>query len=260
MGNSDRELARLWALRHSQDPQALEDLCLLIQRELSGYRPAEFAQLRGLDGLPDHSERTRQYVQEFLLDKVLTGESETRCDHVGALKLFYRRYLIDVIKSYLRRSKYLQADPTGPEDGEGTGLVERAVGPDFASDFGGLDALGIGVSKIRAAARQFLADQEPWVRAFLAFSYCPDTDTRETMHALARRLGVRSYAYKAEKLGFNWRGGTPEAFSEQTLVGHWLTGLGITVGPDNQGAILDALKILCHESLLSVSEQEDPRP
>lgn len=260
MGRNDFELARLWALRHSHDPKALEDLCLLIQQELSLFRPPEFSQLHGLDGLQGHPERGRQYVQDFLLDKVLTGEIDTTCEHVGALKVFYRRYLLDVIKSYRTRGKYFQPESPGSEHEAGLGLIEQAAAPESVPSFDGLESLGIRVPKVRAAARQFLEQREPWVRAFLSFSYCPDADARETMQALARRLRIRSYAYKAEQLGFNWRGESPEAFSEKTVLGQWIVSLGIEVKLENQDAVLDALKILCYESLLIGSKQEDVRP
>jgi hypothetical protein len=48
-----------------------------------------------------------------------------------------------------------------------------------------------------------------------------------TLVHLAKRKGIKSQAYKAEKLGFNWRGGDVAGFAE-TLLGRWITGsLGI---------------------------------
>lgn len=260
MGSNDLELARLWGLRGSHDPQALEDLCLLIQQELHSFRPIEFSQLHGLDGLQSHSDRARQYVQDFLLDKVLTGKVNTTCEHVNALKVFYRRYLIDVIRSYRSRGKYLQDEFFGADDDAGSGLIEKTASLESTQNFDGLESLGIEVLNVQVSARQFLEQQEPWVRAFLSLSYCPNEDEGETMQALARRLRIRSYAYKAKKLGFNWRGESPEAFSETTLLGRWIVSLGIALTRENRDAVLDALKILCYESLLRGSEQEDVRP
>jgi hypothetical protein len=174
--------------------------------------------------------------------------------------VFYRRYLVDVIRSYRTRGKYLQDEFLGSDNDAGLGLIEKTAAPESAQNFVGLESLGIKVLNVQVSARQFLEQQEPWVRVFLSLSYCPEKDARETMQALARRLSIRSYAYKAERLGFNWRGESPEAFSETTLLGRWIVSLGIAVTQENRDAVLDALKILCYESLLIGSEQEDLRP
>ncbi|NHA14610.1 hypothetical protein [Thioalkalivibrio sp. XN279] len=261
MSSLDSELAHLWSQRHAHDPRVLERLCTLIQQQLISFRPPkEFSQLQSLDGLPSPADRARQYVQDFLLDKVLTGKGDTTCESVRALKVFYRRYLIDVIRSHRTRGKYLQSDTVETSGEVSVSIIENTAAPESNPDFEELESLNIRAMDVRDSARRFLEQQESWVQAFLALSYCPGSDSGETMQALARRLNVRSYAYKAGKLGFNWHGESPDAFFEETLVGQWIVGLGIPITRDNRAAVRDALKILCQESLLIASDQEGVQP
>jgi hypothetical protein len=97
---------------------------------------------------------------------------------------------------------------------------------------------------------------EEWVRLFVALSNCPDATLSEPLVRLARRKGIKSQAYKAEKLGFNWRGGDLDGFAG-TLLGRWIVdSLGIELVPENSPLILGVLKILCFEALSWAEQQE----
>lgn len=96
---------------------------------------------------------------------------------------------------------------------------------------------------------------EEWVRIFIGFSNCPDADHSEPLVHLARRCNIKSQAYKAARLGFNWRGKDFTGFDD-TLLGRWIVSLGIGISPENAHLIHGALKILCIEALTWAEQQE----
>ena len=112
--------------------------------------------------------------------------------------------------------------------------------------------------KLAQSARDWLAKSESWVPVFLAFHYCANAEISETLQKLARRRGIKSYAYKAKALGFNWDMEKAASRDENffaTLLGRWLTrDLGIGVTFENKDAIHAAFKILCLEALNRVEE------
>ena len=73
---------------------------------------------------------------------------------------------------------------------------------------------------------------------------------------LAKRKGIKSQAYKAEQLGFNWKKNDLAGFAK-TLLGRWISEIvGIEICTENSPLILGVLKILCFEALLWADQQE----
>ncbi|WP_006786744.1 hypothetical protein [Thiorhodospira sibirica] len=269
----DKELSDLWNSRGEGDPEKLEQLYRLIEKLLRNYtRP--FARLEGLDGLDD-TQRKDQYISDFFMDKVFGGGENTRCDHVGALKLFYKRYLEDVARKYEkihRREISDHFESAGEEEDEEINVTDKEAhkqwednaraGEDVSGHFSALNELGLSEAFVAASLRKIIKEyshpDKYWVILFIGYHYCQDADDREPLGKLAKRKKIQSYAYKAEKLGFNWRdAGNYQGFAEKTLLGQWLRSLGIDLIPENRLAIAEALKILCAEALSWVERQDD---
>ena len=244
----DAELHALWNHRRDLDEPGWTRLYEIVMTVLANYQPRELA------GLPEHRD---VYILDFFQDKVLRLDLLSRCDHVGALRVYYQRYLRDLIRSKQSRSKWEVADQHDPDDESPPSLDEAPMAEANASDsFVALAEAGFPPVDVAASASAWLAASEEWVRLFVALSNCPDAALSEPLVRLARRKGIKSQAYKAEKLGFNWRGGDLNDFPE-TLLGRWIVGsLGIELRPENAPLILGALKILCFEALSWAEQQE----
>jgi hypothetical protein len=243
----DAELSDLWGRRSTLNESDAVRLYKIVVSTLMGFRPAELASL---------PEDRSIYVENFYQDKVYFTEPLSRCDHTGALMVFYRRYLLDEIRSLKSRSKVEVSETQNPDD-ESPPIIENfSIDDDSDDGMKQLEESGYSISKVAALAVKWLADSEEWVRIFVAFSNCPDADQSEPLVHLAKRKGIRSQAYKAEKLGFNWRGGDTSGFGE-TLIGRWIRdAVGIELAPENSMLILGALKILCLQALLWAEQQE----
>ncbi|MBN8437973.1 MAG: hypothetical protein ABTS22_06620 [Accumulibacter sp.] len=244
----DTELRDLWIHRRDLDEAGWTRLHAIAMTVLMNYKPRELA------GLPEDRE---VYIAEFFQDKVFRLDSLSRCDHVGALRLYYQRYLRDLLRSKLARASHEVADEHDPERESPPSLDEA---PDAAAarldPFVELAEAGFAPTEVAASASAWLAASEEWVRLFVALSNCPDATSSEPLVRLARRKSIKSQAYKAEKLGFNWRGGNVDGFAG-TLLGRWIVdALGIELIPENSPLILGVLKILCFEALSWAEQQE----
>ena len=244
----DAELRDLWTRRRDLPESGWARLYNIVMAVLTNYKPRELAGL--------HEDRD-VYIQEFFQDKVFRPDSLTRCDHVGALRVYYLYYLRDLIRSKQSRSKWEIADKHDPES-ESPPSLDDAPGTkaDEREPFTELEEAGLSPASIAASAASWLASSEEWVRIFVALSNCPDAHLSEHLVHLAKRKGIKSQANRAKKLGFNWRGDDHAGFSE-TMIGRWLEGsLGIEILPENSFLILGALKILCFEALSWADQQE----
>jgi hypothetical protein len=247
----DAELRDLWSRRRDLDDAGWTRLYDITMTILMRYRPRE---LSGLD------EERDVYVLDFFQDKVLRIDLLSRCDHVGALRLYYLNYLRDLIRSKQSRSKWEVADKHDPENESPPSLDDAPeVETDAVDTLAALEEAGISPSRVADSAVKWLSTNEEWVRLFVALSNCPDAELSEPLVHLAKRKGIKSQAYKAEKLGFNWKGSDIAIFSE-TLIGQWLTkSLGIKLQLENSSLIHGALKILCFEALSWVEQMESPK-
>jgi hypothetical protein len=243
----DHELRDLWSRRQYLDQAEMTRLCLIVTEVLRAYRPRE------LGGLP---EDVNDYINGFLVRKVLDRDLASQCDHVGALCYYYRNFLIDCLKKQKNRSKIEQHFPDAPEGDAPYSTQAADLTTDGASDsIEDLRQAGLQPQQVRESAAAWLAGSEEWVRIFVGLHNCPDADASEPLVHLARRKGIPSYAYRAKQLGFNWKGESPEGFAD-TLIGQWIVSLGIEIVPDNIPLVHGALKILCLEALLWAEQQE----
>lgn len=243
----DAELKDLWTHRSDLDNPGWARLYEIVTSTLMRYCPSELAGL--------HEER-EVYVQDFFEDKVLRLDLLSRCDHVGALRLYYLHYLRDLLRSMQRRSKWEVAEKTDSDEDSGNSFDDVASKDTALEDpLTQLETAGFAVADVAASAANWLAKNEEWVRLFVALSNCPDAEISEPLIRLSKRKGVKSQAYKAAQLGFNWRGEDASGFAK-TLIGRWIVSLGIEMVPENISLIHGALKILCFEALTWADQQE----
>ena len=245
----DQELGDLWYRRDSLDHAGWERLYTIVRQALRRQRE--------LSGLPGEHE---DYVNDFFADVVMRLSAAPARFHVGGLNWIYRNYLRDCLRKENRRAEIFVSENSGQDDT----APEHPAAPDAestsAQDQGSVDLIEAGWprEKLEQSARVWLSRAEDWVPVFLGLHFCADAEISETLQKLAKRLGVKSYAYKAKALGFNWdmkkATSSGEKFSA-TLLGRWLTrDLGLDVSPENKDAIHAAFKILCLEALNRVEE------
>jgi len=232
--------------------------------------------LRILQALPGSLD---EYILDFFQDKVMrVGPAGGEIAHTGALVTFFRRYLIDCLRD--QRGPYPPLypppDPLDPPDGghDSEYLLDQVVeffdwilrgsppGAEIESVARDVERYhGIRIMDILDSAQQFLAgagdwsklkDDSWWIRLYLRFYFCPEKGDGVAMKALAQQYDVRSYFYKAVKLGIK----VPKAAGAAALEafrksyrGQWLASLGIPVDEDHRTAMDIALKILCLAAL-----------
>ena len=236
----DEALRDLWSRRTMLSQAEWEKLYKIIFNALRRHASPE------LFALPESRD---DYIQHFFTDKVFPLD-HSDCAHIGALRCYFQRYLIDQIRRQKTRAE-IPLDDTAPmsshhddEAANDEAAHDAVLSPAFdgAPDYPG----------IAASARAWLAASEAWARLYLALSYCPDAERSEPLRDLAARYNIASYAYKASRLGFNWKKGIDDY--KNTLIGAWLVSLGFSISPDEMDAIHDALKILCFEALTWAEE------
>src|SRR5688500_11391039 len=96
----DDQLRDLWSRRTSLTRAEWCELYDIVTRALASYRPGELAGLR---------ESNEVYVQDYFADKVFRLDLISRCDHVGALRVYYRNFLRDRLTAE-KRSPPLQGE------------------------------------------------------------------------------------------------------------------------------------------------------
>jgi hypothetical protein len=259
---NDALLSDLWRRRFNLPETDMTRLCTLVCHVLSSYRPQELA------GLPDEH---KDYVNHFIVDKILQPSGVGDFLHAGGLRLMYRNYLRDQIDR-LETWKKFHVTATVYKDDESaassSGVYSYAHEP-CGANFPGeteqalLREHHLTVDMVCAAARGWLSRSESWVPPYLAFNYCADTDVREPLVHLARRYAVHSYHAKAEKLGFNWDGEKARKSGRrfgETLIGKWLAeDLGIPIDDNHIRVIKIAFDLLCFEALNWGEQQEIAR-
>lgn len=243
----DAELHELWGRRRDLDEPEWTRLIQIVMNVLLKFRPRELASL---------PEERDVYIWEFIQDKVYRIDLLSRCDHAGALHVYFKRYLLDVIRSKQSRSKWEVADKHDPDSESPPSLNEApARDSDDKDPYIELQEAGIAPPDVAASAIAWLAGSEDWVRLSVALSNCPDAELSEPLVRLAKRMGIKSQAHRAKQLGFNWHEDHPKPFAE-TMIGRWIVSLGIAILPENKPLILGALNILCWEALSWVEQQE----
>jgi hypothetical protein len=243
---SDANLQDLWSRRNSLNESEWTRLYGIVLAALKSYRPDILSSL-----VDDHD----VYVQEFFQDKVFRPDLLSRLDHVGAIRVAYKRYLHDRYDSEkVRRTEEITEEYSNGEAPAETN--ENAnCNSDDGNEFKALSYAGFTPQAVSESATRWLREAAAWVPAMLGFHFCPDREHSEPLVRLSNRLGTRSYHYKAEKLGIT--GIRDRTWGRETLIGRWLTkDVGIEIADENLSLVHAALKILCYAALTWAAEQE----
>lgn len=245
----DEELGDLWSRRGNLSEKEWHRLYEIVWESLYPYRPAQ------LSSLP---EDRAEYVQDFFRHKVFPSDalSDGKRIHVGALKGFYRNFLIDRIRAQVR-DQQIYVYSASEDEADFPACNAQSQVPLDASETDLLIALreaGCPPERISESACAWLMRMEDWVSVYLGFHYCPDAETSEPLIRLAHRFGIASYHYKATQLGINWspdKSGSKGKRFEDTLLGKWVSeDIGLAVDGENYELMHAAFKILCHEALI----------
>ena len=255
----DSELSDLWKRRFDLPKADMTHLCALVCQVLASYRPRELAAL---------PEEHQDYVNEFIVEKILQPGGKGDFLHAGGVRKMYKYFLLDQIDKQITWTKHF-VSATVDEDDESArsndgidSLAHEPCGANFPreTEQALLREHHLTVDFVGAAAKSWLSRSERWVLPYLAFNFCADKDVREPLVHLARRYAVHSYHAKAEKLGFNWDGEKARKSGrrfEATLIGKWLSeDLGISIHDDHMRVIKIAFDLLCFEALNWGEQQE----
>ena len=175
----------------------------------------------------------------------------------GALAIFFRRYLLDCLNRENRSNETpddLKTTPDHcldtPQPADAFQLLEQQCQQSEA--------------QIRLSARTFIARLPDWADLYLRYHECSNEDQKIALHTLARRYGIASYHYKAQRLGISIpRDNYDPAAYRDTDLGQWLLSIGVLPlnADDSQGrlAFQAALAILCQEMLRDGTDNPDLR-
>lgn len=244
--DDDAAFKDLWSRRNTLNIAEWDRLYRIVAGALTSYRHQIFSSL---------NEEHEIYVQEFFQDKVFRRDLLGRLDHVGALRVAYKRYLYSQYESQiLRRTEELPGGDAGAD--EGPALANPGSDGNLGDDqFKALTEAGVSPQEAGDSATKWLVEAEPWVPAMLGLHYCPDREHAEPLVKLRKRLGIRSYHSKAEKLGIT--GVHNPIWGEESMIGRWVTqGLGIEISLENHELVHSALKILCFAALTWAEQRE----
>lgn len=250
----DAQLSDLWRRRGELGEAEWGRLYEIVTSVLQSCKPPI------LGGLPGEH---HDYINDFFVDKVFLLDTQTHCDHGGALCSFFHRFLIDKKRTLNRRNKVERNISEYSDCDEGLdalSLIDKN-GVTYSEDKlieQALAEAGLQLTQIATSAASWLAESEEWVRLVIAHSYCQDSWGRVAISSLAKRYRIKSYAHKVQKLGFNWKNEIPRDFGH-TLLGAWILSLGIQIERENMMLIHGVLKILCFQALSWAEQQDNPQ-
>lgn len=234
-----KRLTDYWVRRGSLSDAEWEDFYLCVKRALVRCPSSELA------GLPD---QRGNYIDEFFTEKIFFRAGAGAADGIqsisgGALCSFFRRFLIDQLRGAQRHypldSGALQ-DSTEDSSGDENHLLVH----EFLVQIGGDE-------QVNELVRQFLETLDDWALLMLRGHFCADDAI--PMAKLCK--GIPSYHYKAQKLGITVKRGDPEMLGfEHTLIGKWITSLGVEISPVNIPVIHHLLGLICLATVASSEE------
>jgi hypothetical protein len=197
----DTELRDLWSHRRDLDEAGWTRLHAIAMSVLMNYKPRELA------GLPED--------RNVYIAGILSGQSvaprprRASCDHVGALRIYYQRYLRDLLRSKQAREKREVSDKHDPE-GESPPSLDEA--PEVETS--GTDPLtelaeaGFPPVDVAASARAWLLASEEWVPALCRIFELPRRRALRALGTPGQTQGHQVTSLQGRKAGFQlawWR-------------------------------------------------------
>lgn len=264
----NEELQYLWENRQTLNNEQWNRLALIVYSALHKFNHSILLNFENLE--------KSDLIGEFLIDKVYKTDSLSKCNSISYLcHTIFINFLKDKLRVKKRQAIYNMSYDTAAKDSvkqdndstkKGYDEISDAVEnrnseiyKEYISDskFSTLQDLHKTYEEIENSAKQWLSQQEYWVKIFLGRSYCPDAENSGALGKLAKRENIKSYAYKAEQLGFNWKheNNTNKKFENTTMIGQWISTLNIEICEENMKVIVEILKILCLTALSLVDEE-----
>lgn len=233
----------LWRRRTALNETEIVQIYNLVYHALRGYYPSE------LRSLPEDKE---ELIAQFFYSRVMRFDLELRDSNDSAnsapssayaLCTYFRRFLIDCL-----RRPSLQRNLSIEVDGVQAQVDSRAHAPDDPIAAALLE-YGLDEPRVRELARAFVAGLDEHDCIILRASLEAAHQCKGGLKAAAEANGVRSYHYRACKLGVSRKKtARPEDFAA-TKIGRWITStLGIAIAPENREAILATLDLLALEA------------
>lgn len=239
-------ITQLWDRRDSLSGAEWAELYRRVLAELSGLRPQEAA------ALPDSLDALRHL---YFVERVLNGRAATAPGHPGALRLYFRRFLLDLGRQprpLIDSNFDSNFDPDSEPDG-----AQAEVQAEVQADI--LHGYGVTPAQVQAGAATFLHTLPPDMLLLLRHGAGGGAPPRR----------IASAHYHCGKLGLvHSQKGQPASAGRQTvlpahrrtLLGRWVA---TTLGLDadlNQGDIEAAqivLDILCARALSAYPDRID---
>lgn len=248
----DDRLNDLWKRRRTLTDREWTELYGLVRASLDGVRFPQYATLCH-DGTSP-----RELIDIYFNERVFGAVHLTASNsyvHRNSLRMFYARFLIDLIRALEARRRREVPLPIEHDDPETASPLDWMEGDTPEPMF----AVGKGLTPkvILASATQFLEAAEERDLLYLARHVCPGDNEKLPMSTLAEEYKIPSYHEHAKKLGITVdRGGITYAAYRDTMLGQWLVSLGITPGKENIDLMQEAFKILCEEALLQYDKRK----
>ena len=269
----NEELRNLWKNRQTLNNEQWERLYQIVFNTLKNFVPSyKTGKNKGKKYEFEHFTTQEDLVNEFIYKKIIESDTLSECYHTGALRLFYTRFLQDILrheensrygeKSYNDVVKEISQQNNSDSIIDDEKIYDTVENKSkviyneyiYNSKFTTLGDLHLNFDDIENSAKQWLEKQESWVKLFLGRSYCQDSKNSEALSKLAKKEHIKSYAYKAEQLGFNWKSPDYKEY-KNTMIGQWISTLNVEFSPENIKVIGEILKILCLTALSLVDEE-----
>lgn len=235
-----KRLTEYWVRRNELAREEWEEFYLCVRRALLRCPASELAVL------PD--QRTN-YIDEFFAEKIFFRAASAGRDGIqsisgGALCSFFRRYLIDLLRGNQKLCS-IEADGLDTLSADKSDDECDSIVREFIVHIGGEEQLSQRIG-------EFLANLEDWALLMLRGHFCADDDAIP-MAKLCK--GISSYHYKAQKLGVTVKRGDAEMLGyEHTLIGRWMTSLGVEITASNIPVIHYLLGAICLAAVLDTAE------
>lgn len=199
-----------------------------------------------LAALPD---QRSSYIDEFFVEKIFFRAASAGRDGIqsisgGALCSFFRRFLIDQLRGNQKLCS-VEPDALDAMVDESSDNQSDSCVREFLTHIGGDE-------RLRHLTSEFMGGLDDWALVMLRGHFCADEDALP-MAKLCK--GIPSYHYKAQKLGITVKRGDSDMLGyEHTIIGKWITSMGIAINATNMPVINYLLSAICLATVIEAPE------
>ena len=231
MSEQEQRFVDLWKRRSTLTKTEWAELYRIVEATLCRYSPAELREL---------PEEPQYYIQDFFLRKIFEPARHDSSPPVG-LGALCNPYYINFLRDQFKRPHFHHEDGSG----EAMEASERQAAQENMDECGckALRELNVAEEHLEQSAVALLGSLSVYDQAYLALNTCVDTPL--PISDIAKRFRIPSYHRRAAMLGITRKKGEFVKTYAQTVLGKWLSGLGIDATDSNRSAILRAFDVLC---------------